>query len=377
MRLIKGVTRYRSYRGWHGNDSNNPRNIPLFNLPNEITLLIAQYLTPKSLNSFLQANRYLAFLLASPLQRFALQSKYSETALWFAAATGQKELIRRILENVPQILVKEAVMGAMGHMIPGSVLHKSPARCDDWLVKLLVQGNRNIIIHDTRCGGTPLHWASQYGHESIVRSLLAGRINITITDGRGRTALHWAAKAGHEDVVKILLKYGAFVDSQDNYGDTALHRATEQSHEGVVRVLLENGADVAIPEGDGATVLHWAAAYGKDAIALLLLENGAETKVFGRNGETPLHQAAAHGHCGVAKLLMKFGADVEALDEFGWTPLHHAVANHHEPVAVLLESRGEVSSRDRKRRRAAIVKAIRGMNMRAVRWFLSRIRVRS
>lgn len=370
MRSIKGVTRYRD------KNSNNPGDIPLFTLPNEITLLAAQYLTPKSLNSFLRTNRYLARLLTPLLHKLALQSKYGETALWFAATTDQNELVRSILEKVPRIVVMEAVIGEMGEMVPGSVLHTSPARCDDWLVKLLVRRNRNIIIHDARCGGTPLHWASQYGHESIVQSLLAGRINITVKDGRGRTALHWAAKAGHEGVVRILLKNGAFVDSQDNYGDTALHRATEQSHEAVVKVLIENGADVAITEGDGATVLHWAAAYGKDAIALLLLENGAETKVFGRNGETPLHQAAAHGHCAVAKLLMKFGADVEALDEFGWTPLHHAVANNHEPVAVLLESRVEVSSRDRKKRRAAIVKAIRGMNMRAIRWFLSRIKVR-
>lgn len=311
------------------------------------------------------------------LRKFALHSKYGETALWFAAATGQGELIRLILEKGPRIEIKEEVMGAMGNIIPGSVLHRSPAKCDDWLIKLLVEKNHSLIIHDMRCGGTPLHWACQYGHESIVKTLLEKKINIAIKDGRGRTALHWAAKAGDEAIVKILLDNGAFVDSQDNYGDTALHRATEQTHEAVVRVLLENGANVAIPEGDGATVLHWAAAYGKDAIALLLLENGAETNVFGRNGETPLHQAAAYGHYTVAKMLMRFGADIEALDEFGWTPLHHAVANNHEPVAVLLESRGEVSSRDRKRKRAAIVKAIREVNMRAIRWFLSRIRARS
>lgn len=365
------------YRGFHSARLNNGRNIPLFTLPNEITILIAQYLTPKYLNSFLQTNRYFALLLTPLLHKFALLTKYGETALWFAATTGQRGLVKLILEKAPRIAVTEAMTGAMGNIILGSVLHKSPARCDEWLVRLLVQNNRNVIINDTRCGGTPLHWASQYGHESIVRSLLAERINITFKDGRGRTALHWAAKAGHGAVVKVLLDNGAFVDSQDNYGDTALHRATEQTHEAVVRILLENGADVAITEGDGATVLHWAAAYGKDAIALLLLENGAETEVFGRNGETPLHQAAAYGHWTVTKLLMKFGADTEALDEFGWTPLHHAVANNHEPVAVLLESRGEVSSRDRKRRRAAIVKAIRTMNMRAMRWFLSRIRVRS
>lgn len=376
MESVKAVARY---RGWHSSSSSSSSlaNVPLFTLPNEITLLVAQNLSPKSLSSFIQTHRYLACLLTPLLHKFAFQSKYGETALWFAATTGQGELVRGILEKVPRIVVMEAVTGAMGNMIPGSVLHTSPARCDDWLVKLLVRRNHSIIIHDTRCGGTPLHWASQYGHESIVQSLLAGRINITIKDGRGRSALHWAAKAGHEGIVRILLKNGAFVDSQDNYGDTALHRATEKTHEAVVRVLLENGADVAIPEGDGATVLHWAAAYGKDAIALLLLENGAETKVFGRNGETPLHQAAAYGHCGVTKLLMKFGADVEALDEFGWTPLHHAIANNHEPVAVLLESRAEVSSKDRKRKRAAIVKVIRGMNMRAMRWILSRIRVRS
>ncbi|KAH0614131.1 uncharacterized protein H6S33_006017 [Morchella sextelata] len=347
---------------------------PLLTLPNELLFLIASFLTPKLISNLIKANRYLALLLTPQLQTHALLPQYGETALWFAAKTKQTAFVRRILEHGSRVAVREITIA---DAMLGAVLHTSPGKPEDWLVRLLIENPRKVIIHDTRCGGTPMHWAAHYGHADIVRSLLEHRVDIRIKDGRGRTPLHWAAKAGYEGIVMMLLASGAPVDSQDNYGDTPLHRATEQSHTAVVKVLLENGANVTLTEGDGATALHWAAAYGKDKIALMLLQSNADTESSGRNSETPLHQAAAHGHVGVARMLLKFGAKAEAVDEFGWTPLHHAIANGHEEVAVLLESRVEVSSRDRKRKRAAIGKAIRDMNMRAVRWFLSRIRARS
>ena len=38
----------------------------------------------------------------------------------------------------------------------------------------------------------------------------------------GRTPLSWAAENGHETVVKLLLEKGAEPESKDNYGRTSL-----------------------------------------------------------------------------------------------------------------------------------------------------------
>lgn len=47
------------------------------------------------------------------------------------------------------------------------------------------------------------------GYESIVRMLIQHEAKINIKDNRGRTSLHYATESGHEDIVKLLMQNGA------------------------------------------------------------------------------------------------------------------------------------------------------------------------
>jgi ankyrin repeat protein len=93
-------------------------------------------------------------------------------------------------------------------------------------------------------GQTPLLWATEYGHEAMVKLLPEKDAELESKDWQGLTLLWWAAENGHETVVKLLLEWGAQLDSKSSSGQTPLLRAAEYGHEAVVRLLFEKGAEL-------------------------------------------------------------------------------------------------------------------------------------
>jgi ankyrin repeat protein len=196
---------------------------------------------------------------------------------------------------------------------------------------------------------TPLSWAAEYGHESVVKLLLeTGKVDVDSKDNYGQTPLSWAAENGHESVVKLLLETGKVdVDSKDNYGQTPLWWAAQNGHESVVKLLLETGkVDVDLKDTEyGQKPLWWAAQNGHESVVKLLLETGkvdVDSKDT-RYGRTPLWWAAQNGHESVVKLLLETGkVDVDAKDNNNRTPLSWTAQNGHESVVKLLLKTGKV-----------------------------------
>ncbi|KAK2608997.1 hypothetical protein QQS21_002477 [Conoideocrella luteorostrata] len=222
------------------------------------------------------------------------------------------------------------------------------------VVKLLLETGRVGVEVEDRNGWTPLSWAAKNGHEAIVKLLLeTGRVNVEAKDRNGQTLLLWAAQNGHEDIVKLLLETGRVnVKAKDRNGWTPISWAAENGHEAIVKLLLETGrVDVEAEDRNSWTLLLWAAQNGHEAIVKLQLETGrVDVEAEDRNGRTPLSWAAKNGHEAIVKLLLETGrVNVEVEDRNGWTPLSWAAKNGHEAIVKLLLETGrvDVEAKDR------------------------------
>ncbi len=248
-------------------------------------------------------------------------------------------------------------------------------------------------------GKRPLSTAVQFGHEDIVRELLAAGADPNWPEGstapRG-VSLHAAARAGNRGLVELLLGHGADPNGWiDSSGSAAYAAATP-----AIRTLLlergsvldaydliwldEDAAAVRLVEADPAAAdrgcggaLAAACKLGKKDLVVrllaagarvppivtacrsylwsdpetlrLLLESGMSPDVPDWHAATPLHDLCARDGRGrarprrveCAELLLDWGADVSARDDaYRSTPLAWAARTDLPDMAELLLSRG-------------------------------------
>jgi ankyrin repeat protein len=105
-------------------------------------------------------------------------------------------------------------------------------------VALLLKVRADVEARDAR-GWRPLHVASGWGREAVVRQLLERGADVRAATTGGATPLHLASLGGHESIVRLLLDRGADVDARDGEGRTALLLAGQAGHRDVVRLLVE------------------------------------------------------------------------------------------------------------------------------------------
>ncbi len=85
------------------------------------------------------------------------------------------------------------------------------------LIKLGADINSN-----TEFGGTALHNACSWGHESIARMLLDAGADVNATNDESETALFGAVEHGHKEIIVLLLAYGASPRLQNSSGKLAV-----------------------------------------------------------------------------------------------------------------------------------------------------------
>ncbi len=155
--------------------------------------------------------------------------------------------------------------------------------------------------------------AAREGDAARVRSQLDRGAEVNLAQGDGMTPLHWAAERGHASVVDLLISASADVEAKTRIGSyTPLHLASRGAHSGVVQRLLEAGADAgAATTNSGVTPLHLAAGAinGEDAVAALLEQGADPNALEGSAGQTPLMFAAAGNRIPAIRVLLGAGAD--------------------------------------------------------------------
>ena len=120
-----------------------------------------------------------------------------------------------------------------------SPLHLAAATGQDDIVRMLLDARVGKEKKD-RDGCTPLHRAVMFaGHVNIVHMLLAEGAEIDSRDDvDDRTPLFMAAAKGHVGVVKALLDKGACHTARDQYTESSMYVAADAGHEEVLKELI-------------------------------------------------------------------------------------------------------------------------------------------
>uniref|UniRef100_A0A673WN94 Euchromatic histone-lysine N-methyltransferase 1b n=1 Tax=Salmo trutta TaxID=8032 RepID=A0A673WN94_SALTR len=199
-------------------------------------------------------------------------------------------------------------------------LHVASEAGHQEICHLLVQSGANLDICDED-QRTPLMEACENNHLEAVCYLLRAGAIASHKDVEGFTCLHLAAKIGHYNIVEHLLSTGLIdINCQDDGGWTAMIWATEYKHLEQVKMLLNKGADINIRDKEENICLHWAAFSGSVEIAELLLESKCDLHAVNIHGDSPLHIAARENRLDCVTLFLSRGADVNLKNREGETP---------------------------------------------------------
>ena len=111
-------------------------------------------------------------------------------------------------------------------------------------------------------GTTALHWAASHDDLEIAAMLLYAGANVRATTRLGGyTPLHLASQRGHDAVIDVLIKAGANPNQPTVTGATPLMLAAASGHVAAVKQLVAHKADLNLKEqANDQTALMFAAA---------------------------------------------------------------------------------------------------------------------
>ncbi|OAP54596.1 hypothetical protein AYL99_11044 [Fonsecaea erecta] len=209
------------------------------------------------------------------------------------------------------------------------------------VLELTLQRKNDYDIDESgRDGRTALIWASEYGHEMIVQTLLERGADINAQGGLYGNALYAASARDHETTVQTLLERGADINAQGGLYGNALQAASTRGHETIVQTLLERGADVNAQGGGYGNALQAASEGGHETIVQTLLERGVDVNAQGGRYGNALQAASEGGHETIVQTLLKRGADVNAQGGGYSNALQAASVGGHETIVQTLLERG-------------------------------------
>jgi len=278
--------------------------------------------------------------IALMLQNYVLQRRSNTVS--FAAANGDLDAIRNLLQKSPQSIEEKDELGFTPLAWAAKAGQKDAAS-----LLLSLSANPNA----TNSGGRyPIDWAATSGNlpevqlladktsndqsvtlflavqqqqVPVVKFLLEHGANPNIHYPACNTTmpLHLAAGQGNAEEVRLLLEHGADINGVEQNNSTPLFYAVGGTSKEVVELLFAKGAAISERPGYWTIFQHWALGAGDTNIASVLLAHGANINVKDSEGKTALHFAAQQGTLQAVEWLLKNGAEVNARDNKGVTPL--------------------------------------------------------
>ncbi|GAB7333703.1 hypothetical protein MBLNU13_g05245t1 [Cladosporium sp. NU13] len=335
-------------------------------------------------------------LLAAGADPNAQDGLHGRTMLSLAAEEGSAEVVRALLARGVHV---DAV-DTSGRSPLSWAAANGHARC----VLVLLRQHADTEIRDMLNSWTPLEWAIERKHKSVVQIITRHVIEckkqtlglrLAPSDGRRLEALRiafatsktqptsetfssgelllWTIKDAREDEALFLIQCGASFCSQDDEGMTALSHAASLGQSTVVRALLGGNIESDQVDAFGRTPLSWAAGNGHVEVSELLIDNNANVNREDESRWTPLMYAAERGLESIGRLLLDNGANPNSCSDRGWTPLHAAAsAGCAALVSRLLDAGADPSAQEELGELTAISKAAENGDMAVVELLLAR-----
>ncbi|KAI9852925.1 MAG: hypothetical protein M1838_003719 [Thelocarpon superellum] len=131
--------------------------------------------------------------------------------------------------------------------------------------------DEDVIVNDAKLSLTTkkemlqktLNMAASNGDVARIRRLVEGKakdyVNVDAPDEEGTAPLIYASCFGHQDVVATLITAGAKVDIQDRNQWSALMWAMTNRHKAIAKLLLDHGASPEVKSSSGRTAFDFIA----------------------------------------------------------------------------------------------------------------------
>ncbi len=103
------------------------------------------------------------------------------------------------------------------------------------------------------------------------------KLNIEISDAKGRNALFWSIYHDHHHVLETLIAMGCNLTTCVTNGLPALHYAVYKNNTEIITLLLDQGVDIESKDSHDNTALAYAHLYEREAVITLLTQRGART----------------------------------------------------------------------------------------------------
>ena len=177
------------------------------------------------------------------------------------AAAEPHALRERDAEGVTPILYARyrnrlELVDALRSLTPELDVWEAAAVGDADRVRELLDADASLLDASAPDGFFPLGLAAFFGHEEVVRLLLERGADPRLVARNDRlqvTALHAAAAANHAEIARMVVEAGTPVNATQPGGSTALHAAAQNGNLELVRFLIDHGADRDAQLDDGRT----------------------------------------------------------------------------------------------------------------------------
>ncbi|XP_077252363.1 uncharacterized protein LOC143891709 [Tasmannia lanceolata] len=260
----------------------------------------------------------------------------SNTTLHLASRFGHSDLVKKIIELRPQLVLAEnpdketPLYEACRQGRGGNGGH-------DQVVTLLLEADESVAYMRNRDNESVLFVACSHGHLNVVKVLLHN----TDVQMERTNYLHVAALNGYAGIVQeILRKIPRLALRREENGFSPLHLASRKGHLETVRELLKANSDLCfLRDSNGRTPLHLAVITGQvDVISEIILASPESAPMQTQQGETVLHLSVMHNQYKSVKLFVEklsIKNIVNLPDNNGNTALHYAAIEKLSDVSIL------------------------------------------